>query len=120
VGAGTVEFIMDAETGEYFFMEMYVLSQFSSPQICLSGRRKGSKQRANGRNTRLQVEHPVTEMVTGVDLVEWQLLVCPSFSFLVILAFFPYPNVMNDHERLGVKLIVMPLTSRWLLGIHYR
>jgi hypothetical protein len=30
VGAGTVEFIMDAETGEYFFMEMYVFSSFSS------------------------------------------------------------------------------------------
>jgi urea carboxylase len=69
--AGTVEFVMDANSGEFYFLEV---------------------------NTRLQVEHGVTEEVTGVDLVEWMVLL--ASNDLTLPAAAPEPRGAAIQVRL--------------------
>ncbi len=101
--AGTVEFIVDDTTEEWFFLEM---------------------------NTRLQVEHPVTELVTGLDLVELQLLVSqgrplPVTQDDIVISGHAFEARINAEDpwdgfapRTGtVFALEVPHDARWDSGI---
>uniref|UniRef100_A0A1B6DQH7 Methylcrotonoyl-CoA carboxylase subunit alpha, mitochondrial n=1 Tax=Clastoptera arizonana TaxID=38151 RepID=A0A1B6DQH7_9HEMI len=73
VGAGTVEFILDPTSLNFHFMEM---------------------------NTRLQVEHPVTEMITGTDLVEWQIKVASGLPLPMTQDHLDHPQGHSFEARI--------------------
>lgn len=96
--AGTVEFIVDDDTGDYYFLEM---------------------------NTRLQVEHPVTEEVTGLDLVELMLLVAggaelPDLSEVEISGHALEARITAEDAAAGfvpavgeIRVLEVPAGVRW-------